>query len=78
MELLDCFWKCVENCNSLEASLGQEPHRDIARERPLVVDPANPTNNVAGCFDWYEWQQFAARICRDSLRSFVNDLSSSA
>jgi len=42
----------------------------------MVVDPANPTNNVADYSDWHEWQQYVERICGDSgLRQFIRNLT---
>ncbi|XP_028407355.1 2'-5'-oligoadenylate synthase 1A-like [Dendronephthya gigantea] len=35
---------------------------EIRRQRPLVMDPANPTNNVCATFDWDEIKEEAGRV----------------
>lgn len=56
---------------------GREPARDIAAERPLIVDPVNPANNVAGSFDWSAFQVIAKKMLR-SPATFVTELEQHA
>ena len=67
LELLKHFWQCVRDAWA---------RRCTTRVRSMVVDPANPTNNVADYSDWHEWQQYVERICGDSgLRQFIRNLT---
>ncbi|EDQ84334.1 uncharacterized protein MONBRDRAFT_39312 [Monosiga brevicollis MX1] len=75
LALLNKFWELVRHHETLCIIHGSAVHAEIAHERPLVVDPANPTNNVAGSFQWDEFVGFAREIHATRLRKFVRDLS---
>lgn len=77
-DLMLNFWRHIASPGDLCVCWDAKAHPDIAKERPLVLDPANSTNNVAGSFNWEEWQLLAQKICDSKLETFFQAFTAMA
>ncbi len=74
-EFLAAFWRLVMEPSTLRVVFKvRPPHTDLEPQRPLIVDPVNPANNVARAFEWFEFQACAKKIWSDDLQTFFKEL----
>ncbi|XP_028412290.1 2'-5'-oligoadenylate synthase 1A-like [Dendronephthya gigantea] len=64
---LNIFW--TENYSAKDIP------SQILRQRPLVLDPANPTNNVCSGYHWEEIRQEAKNVLKSAMMEGVSSFS---
>eukprot|EP00049_Salpingoeca_infusionum_P013503 m.252102 g.252102 ORF g.252102 m.252102 type:complete len:665 (+) comp15468_c0_seq3:137-2131(+) len=76
-DLLLQFWRGVSDCSKLNVRLVEPVDIQSHDVGPLVVDPANPTNNVASSFLWEPFERYA-KLYAGNLQLFVQHVMASS